>query len=135
VLELDGERASVVDKREIKRTFIDDSGFEEIEYETVRERKKMAYEGIVTLVVTINSISGQLETAPRIVASGVRGIDGTNGFIKSAQTAVTNAFAKASVVQLADDSLLKEYLRLELKRFIQSQTGSRPVITPVIQKI
>lgn len=135
VLELDGERAAVVDKREIRRTFIDDSGFEEIEYETVRERKKMAYEGIVTLVVTINSVSGQLETAPRIVASGVRGIDGTNGFIKSAQTAVTNAFAKASVVQLADDSLLKEYLRLELKRFIQNQTGSRPVITPVIQKI
>ncbi|HXI61962.1 MAG TPA: ribonuclease J, partial [Pyrinomonadaceae bacterium] len=135
VLELDGERAAVVDKREIRRTFIDDSGFEEIEYETVRERKKMAYEGIVTLVVTINSVSGQLETAPRIVASGVRGIDGTNGFIKSAQTAVTNAFAKASAVQLADDSLLKEYLRLELKRFIQNQTGSRPVITPVIQKI
>jgi len=135
VLELDGERAAVVDKREIRRTFIDDSGFEEIEYETVRERKKMAYEGIVTLVVTINSVSGQLETAPRIVANGVRGIDGTNGFIKSAQTAVTNAFAKASAVQLADDSLLKEYLRLELKRFIQNQTGSRPVITPVIQKI
>ncbi|HMH45390.1 MAG TPA: ribonuclease J [Pyrinomonadaceae bacterium] len=135
VLELDGERATIVDKREIKRTFIDDSGFEEIEYETVRERKKMAYEGIVTLVVTINSVSGQLETAPRIIAHGVRGIDGTNGFTKPAQAAVTNAFAKASVVQLADDSLLKEYLRLELKRFIQNQTGSRPVITPVIQKI
>jgi len=26
-------------------------------------------------------------------------------------------------------------LRVELKRFIQNQTGSRPVITPVIQKI
>src|SRR6266404_4017675 len=95
VLELDGERATIVDKREIRRTFIDDSGFEEIEYETVRERKKMAYEGIVTLVVTINRASGELETAPRIVAHGVRGIDASNGFIKSAQTAVANAFAKA----------------------------------------
>src|SRR5437868_5170290 len=107
VLEFDGERAAVVDKREIKRTFIDDSGFEEIEYETVRERKKMAYEGIVTLVVTVNSASGELETAPRIIAHGVRGIDGTNGFIKSAQAAVAEAFTKASVVQLADDTLLK----------------------------
>ncbi|MFN2576950.1 MAG: ribonuclease J [Pyrinomonadaceae bacterium] len=135
VLELDGERAAVVERREVKRTFIDDSGFEEIEYETVRERKKMAYEGIVTLVLTINSASGELETAPRIIANGVRGIDGTNGFIKSAQSVVTNAFSKASPVQLADDALLKEYLRVELKRFIQSQTGSKPVITPVIQKI
>jgi len=50
VLELDGERAAVIDRREVKRTFIDDSGFEEIDYETVRERKKMAYEGMVDAV-------------------------------------------------------------------------------------
>lgn len=135
VLELDGERAAIVDRREVKRTFIDGTGFEEIEYETVRARKKMAYEGIVTLVVTINRASGELETPPSIVAHGVRGIDGGNGFIKSAQVAVAEAFSRASPTQLSDDTLLKEYLRLELKRFIQSQTGSRPVITPVIQEI
>jgi ribonuclease J len=135
VLELDGERAAIVDRREVKRTFIDGTGFEEIEYETVRARKKMAYEGIVTLVVTINRTSGELETPPSIVAHGVRGIDGGNGFIKSAQVAVAEAFSRASPTQLSDDTLLKEYLRLELKRFIQSQTGSRPVITPVIQEI
>ena len=135
VLELDGERAAIVDRREIKRTFIDDTGFEEIEYETVRARRKMAYEGVVTLVVTINSESGALEAPPSIVPSGVRGMDGTNGGIKSAQVAVADAFSKASPVQMADETLLKEYLRLELKRFIQAQTGSRPVITPVIQKV
>src|SRR5256885_7600573 len=108
VLELDGERAAIVDKRDIKRTFIDDTGFEEIEYETVRERKKMAYEGIVTLIVTINREKRELETAPNIVARGVRGFDGTNGFLKSAQAAVTEAFSKASPTQLADETLLQE---------------------------
>jgi ribonuclease J len=132
VLELDGERAAVVDRREIKRTFIDETGFEEIEFETVRERKKMAYEGIITLVVTINRESSQLETMPQIVARGVRGVDESNGLIKSAQIALTEAFAQTSQAQRADTSLLKEYLRLELKRFIQKQTGSKPVITPVV---
>src|SRR5947207_10931575 len=70
VLELDGERAAVVDRREIKRTFIDDTGFEEIESETVRERKKMAYEGIVTLIVAINGETGELQAPPQIVAQG-----------------------------------------------------------------
>jgi ribonuclease J len=135
VLELDGERAAIVDRREVKRTFIDETGFEAIDYETVRARKKMAYEGIVTLVVTINGENGELEAPPSIVPNGVRGMDGTNGSIKSAQVAVADAFAKASPVQRADETLLKEYLRLELKRFIQSKTGSRPVITPVIQKV
>jgi mRNA degradation ribonuclease J1/J2 len=86
-------------------------------------------------VVTINRENGKLQTPPSIVANGVRGIDGTNGFIKSAQAAVANAFSKASPTQLADETLLKEYLRLELKRFIQTKTGSRPVITPVIQQV
>src|SRR3954469_16525205 len=78
VLELDGERAAVVDRREIKRTFIDETGFEEIDYETVRERRKMAYEGIVTLVVTINEETGKLDGEPKIAARGVRGLSTAN---------------------------------------------------------
>src|SRR5882757_729195 len=55
VLELDGERAAVVGKKEIGRTFIDDTGFEEIESETIRQRRQLAYEGTISLIVTIDS--------------------------------------------------------------------------------
>ena len=154
VLELDGERAAVIDRREIKRTFIDDSGFEEIEYDTVRERKKMAYEGMVTLVLTVNRETGELHAPPQIVAQGVRGFE-TNGasgsrfksqdsgqnsgaskhLLKDAERVVTAAVAGASRQMLADESLLKEHVRVELKRFIQKETGARPVIVPVIQQI
>src|SRR3979409_452342 len=58
VLELDGERAAVVGKREVGRTCIDDTGFEEIESETIRERRQLAYEGMITLIVTINGQTG-----------------------------------------------------------------------------
>src|SRR5882762_7632209 len=80
VLELDGERASVVNKREIGRTFIDDSGFEEIGSNTVRERKQLAYEGTITLIVTIDSDTGELHGDPQIIARGVRGLSSSNGF-------------------------------------------------------
>src|SRR5437867_2222153 len=135
VLELDGERAAVVDKREIKRTFIDDSGSEEINYETVRERKKMAYEGMITLVVIINGATGELQAPPEIVAQGVQGFEGGNGSTRDAQRVVAAALAGASRQTLAAESLLKEHIRLELKRFIQKETGARPVIVPVIQHI
>src|SRR6266699_810468 len=135
VLELDGERAVVVDKREIKRTFIDETGFEQIEYDTVRERKKMAYEGMITLILTINGETGELQTSPKIVAQGVIGFDSSNGSMKEAERAVAAALAGASRQTLADESLLKEHVRLELKRFIQKETGAKPVIVPVIQRI
>jgi ribonuclease J len=135
VLELDGERAAIVDKKEIKRTFIDESGFEEIDYETVRERKKMAYEGMITLVVIIDRDTGELQSPPQIVAQGVRGLEDANGMTKDAQRVVAAALAGASRQTFQDESLLKEHVRVELKRFIQKETGAKPVIIPVIQQI
>jgi ribonuclease J len=140
VLELDGERAAVVDKREIGRTFIDESGFQEIGSETVRERKQLAYEGTVTVVVTVDVETGELDGEPKIVARGVRGLSAGNGFggrpenylLEDAKRVVTGAIVGASRQTLADETLLKEHVRVELKRFIQKKTGARPVITPVI---
>ncbi|HBB86611.1 MAG TPA: ribonuclease J [Blastocatellia bacterium] len=135
VLELDGERAAVVGKREIGRTFIDDTGFEEIESETIRQRRQLAYEGMVTLVVTINAETGELQSPPEIVTRGVRGFDSTNGSLKDAQRVVAAAIAGASRQTLADESLLKEHVRVELKRFIQKLTGAKPVILPVVVQV
>jgi len=148
VLELDGERAAVIDKREIGRTFIDDSGFEEIDSETVRQRKQLAYEGAVTVVVTVDEETGELLDDPQIVARGVRGLATTNGFapagsavaapvgsnylLSDARRVIGAAITGASRQTLADDSLLKEHLRVELKRFIQKRTGAKPVITFVV---
>jgi ribonuclease J len=135
VLELDGERAVVVNKREIGRTFIDETGFEEIGRETVRERKQMAFDGMLTLVVTINGKTGELQAPPEIVARGVRGFDSTNGFLQDAQRIVTASVTGASRDMLEDESLLKEHIRVELKRFIQKRTGGRPVIMSVILQV
>jgi ribonuclease J len=135
VLELDGERAVITDKRQVGRTFIDDSGFEEIATETVRERKQLAYEGIVTLVITLDEETGELEAPPEIVTRGLVGADASNGFLKNAQRVVTEAVEKTARAERADASLLKEHVRLELKRFIQKQTGARPVILPVIVQV
>ncbi|HVF50642.1 MAG TPA: ribonuclease J, partial [Pyrinomonadaceae bacterium] len=136
VLELDGERATVIDKREVGRTFIDDSGFEEIDRETVRERKQMAYDGMVTPVVTLSEETGALETSPEVIMRGVIGADGNaNGFVKEMQRIVTQAVESTPQSERHDTSLLKERVRLELKRFIQKQTGARPVIVPVVVQI
>jgi len=150
VLEFDGERAAVIDKREVGRTFIDESGFEEISSELVRERKQLAYEGTITLAVTIKNDTGELVGNPRIVARGVRGLSSngvhlgqvgseneTNGrdLSKEALQVVLAALAGASRQTMEDDSLLKEHLRVELKRFIQKQTGSKPVIMPMIIRV
>jgi ribonuclease J len=138
VLELDGERATIIGKREVGRTFIGDSGFEEIDGEVVRERRQLAYDGVVTPVVTVSEETGELEATPEIVARGVLGLDGNGDsadFLRDMQRVVTDAVNAASRDERRDTSLLKERVRVELKRFIQKQTGTRPVIMPVVVQV
>ncbi|HLL71087.1 MAG TPA: ribonuclease J [Pyrinomonadaceae bacterium] len=135
VLELSADRATVIEKRDVGRTFIDDSGFEEIGRETVRERRQMAYDGVLTPILTLNEATGELETTPEIMSRGVVGADGSNGFIKNLQRIATEAVEKAPATERRDLTLLKERVRVELKRYIQKQTGARPVIVPVVVQV
>ncbi|MFL6335115.1 MAG: ribonuclease J [Pyrinomonadaceae bacterium] len=138
VLELSPDHAKVVEKREIGRTFIDESGFEEIDGEVVKERRQLAYDGVVTPVVTIDEESGELEGEPEVVARGVLGLDGNGNaaaLLRDMRRVVTETVEKASRDERRDSSILKERVRLELKRYIQKQTGARPVILPVVVQI
>ena len=115
------------------RTFIDESGYEEIDREVVRERRQLAYDGVVTPVVTIDSETGELEAEPEVVARGLLGMDGDGaGLVRDMRRVVAEAVGAATREERRDSSLLKERVRVDLKRFIQKQTGAKPVILPVV---
>jgi ribonuclease J len=76
-----------------------------------------------------------MEAPPEIVARGVRGFDSTNGLSEDARRVVSAAVTGASRETLKDETLLKEHVRVELKRFIQKRTGAKPVIMPVVVQV
>ena len=93
ILEFDDHGARVAEKRELYKTFIDEESSEEIEYDVVRERKKLAYGGAVSLVVSIDKRSGEISGQPQIEFQGVAGFDPSNGFSADARTAMADAVA------------------------------------------
>lgn len=132
ILEIDETGARVVEKRELYKTFIDEESSEEIEYDVVRERKKLAYGGAVSLVVTIDKSSGEPSGEPQIEFQGVAGVEPGNGFVAEARAAVADAVAAMKREHIADRPFLKEALRVALKRFIQRELGTKPVIVTTI---
>ena len=70
----------------------------------MRQRKQMAYEGMITLIVTLNADTGELHGDPEIVTRGVRGFDSSNGNLKDAQRIVAAAIAGASRETLSDET-------------------------------
>jgi ribonuclease J len=135
MLEFDEFGARIVERHELHKTFIDEESLEEIEYDIVRERKKLAYGGAISLVVTIDKKTKVIAAEPKITFQGVAGIDPTNGMIGKAKKAITEAVAAISKAEIADPNLFKENLRIHLKRFLQKATGTKPVIVTTIVEI
>lgn len=135
VLELDEYGARIVETHEIHKTFIDEESMEEIEYDTVRERKKLAYGGIIALVVTVDRKNHLLVGQPQITLSGVAGVDMVSSFLEDARRAVGEAVSGMKKEQIADRSVFKETLRIHLKRFVQKELNSKPVIVTTIVEV
>jgi ribonuclease J len=133
-LEIDSAGARVIENHKLGRTFIDEESLNEIEYETIRERKKLAYGGAVSLVVTIDKDSKQLASEPRISFQGVAGID-LGGALAGAKETIAAAVKAMLPQEMADKSWLQESLRVHLKRFIQKEIGTKPVIQTTIIEV
>ena len=135
VLEVDEFAAKIVDKHELHKTFIDEESLGEIEYSVVRERKHLAYGGAISLVVTIDKTTHELAGEPQITFQGVAGIDLSNGFVAGARSAIRDAVSDMKREHIADRSFFKENLRILLKRFVQKEIGTKPVIVTTIVEV
>ncbi|MEO6655819.1 MAG: ribonuclease J [Pyrinomonadaceae bacterium] len=135
VLELTENSAKVVEKRELFKTFIDEESMEEIEYDVVRERKKLAYGGAISLVVAMEKNTNDINGEPQITFEGVAGIDPLNGFAAEARASVAKAINDMKPEHITNRNLFKENLRVHLKRYVQKELSSKPVIVTTILEV
>ncbi|MCV4677769.1 hypothetical protein OFC08_33360, partial [Escherichia coli] len=80
-------------RHELHKTFIDEESLTEIEYDVIRERKRLAYGGSVYLAITVDKRSHSVIGEPHITFNGVAGLNLTNGFSADARRAVSEAIA------------------------------------------
>jgi ribonuclease J len=132
VLELDKDDARKVDKVTAGRVLIDSgSSIDVVEDLVIRDRRILSEDGIVLAVLAINKRTGFVERAPEVVMRGFGGADIT----EEAREAVLKTLDSLSGEQKTDYGMVKEKVRVDLKRLIQKSTGRRPLIMPVILEI
>jgi ribonuclease J len=135
LLEIDEYGARIAASNNLEKSFIDEESLAEIEYDVIRERKKLAYGGAISLVVTIDKGTKEIIGEPQISYQGVANIDFTNGFKSDARQAIVDAISAMKREEIADRSGFQEKLRIHLKRFVQKEIGTKPVIVTTIVEI
>ncbi len=132
VLELDKNDARKKDKVTAGRVLIDSgSNIDVVEDLVIRDRRILSEDGIVLAVLAINKRTGKVERTPEVVMRGFGGADITD----QAREVVLKTLDGLTSEEKSDYGMVKEKVRVELKRLIQKTTGRRPLIMPVIMEI
>ncbi|HKV25649.1 MAG TPA: ribonuclease J [Candidatus Acidoferrum sp.] len=116
------------------RVCVDSGSLEEIEEVVIRDRKHLSEDGVVVPIIAIDKHTGKMESQPEIVT---RGLFSDNGheLMAGARSVVLKTVEQSNAEEKSDWSVIKEKIRVDLKRYINKQTSKRPLILPVILEI
>ncbi len=124
--------ARKVDKVTAGRDLIDSgSSIDVVEDLVIKDRRILSEDGIVLAVMALNKRTGKIEQQPEVIMRGFGGADITD----QARETVLKTLDALSGEQKTDYGMVKEKVRVDLKRLIQKTTGRRPLIMPVIMEI
>jgi ribonuclease J len=116
------------------RVLVDSGSLEEIEEVVVRDRRHLSEDGVVVPIIAIDKHTGKLESQPEIVTRGFMSDNGSD-LVTGARDIVLKTINTSNAEERADWSVIKEKIRVDLKRYINKQTSKRPLILPVILEV
>jgi ribonuclease J len=116
------------------RVLVDSGSLEEIEEVVVRDRKHLSEDGIVVPIIAIDKHTGKMESHPEIVTRGLMSDNGQE-LINGARTVIMKTVEESNAEEKSDWGVIKEKIRVDLKRYINKQTSKRPLILPVILEV
>jgi ribonuclease J len=115
-------------------TLVDGLGIGDVGEVVLRDRRKLAEEGIVLVVVTVDAHSGEVLAGPDVVNRGFV-FDDTSGHILEEAAARALASLEEAAEEVPDPQVLKQHIRRSLGKYFYEQTKRKPVIVPVIMEV
>ena len=134
IVTFDDEGGRVTGKAPVGRVLIDGTRTGEIGDEVLRDRRHLAEDGLVVPVVAINKQHGTLEGVPDIITRGFV-MENSQELLADGARVLAEVFEQASLEERTDQGIIKEKLRVELRRFFRRRSGRRPFVLPVIMEI
>jgi ribonuclease J len=101
----------------------------------LRDRKVLAEEGMVVVVVTVDAETGEILTGPEIITHGWVYAPEAEALLGEARAAVVAGLERAADSGGTDYETLKRHVRSALGRFVSERTRRRPMIVPVVMQV
>ena len=135
VLELDEDSAKVTGKVPTGEIYVDGLGVGDVGSVVLRDRQRLAEEGIIIVVLTLETGSGQVLAGPDIVSRGFVYVRDSEGLMEDARGVLNETMERLQENNVTDWGKIKSEIRDDLGDFVWKETKRKPMIIPIIMEV
>lgn len=133
-LEVSPDGAELVDRVPSGITYVDSYGVSDVGEGVLRDRRHMSEDGLVLIVVQVDTHDGTIDGTPDIVTRGFGGAE-DEALIEAIREAVAASIAESSEERVHEVDVLKKQLHDAVAALINRKLRQRPVILPVVVEV
>ncbi len=135
VVEITKDYAKIAGNVPSGQILVDGLGVGDVGNIVLRDRKHLAEDGLMVIVVTISKEDGKVIAGPDIISRGFVYVRESEDLIDEAKQMVKEALDICEQQNEREWSILKGTIRDVLKGFLYQKTKRRPMILPVIMEV
>ena len=135
VLEIDENGAEVTGKVQVGNIMVDGLGVGDVGNIVLRDRQRLSEDGIIIVVMTLESGSGQVLAGPDIVSRGFVYVRNSESLMDEAQAVLNTTMEHLMDKGVTDWSKIKTEVKDSLGEFVWKETKRRPMIMPIIMEV
>ena len=114
--------------------FVDGLGIGDISHVVLRDRQMMAADGMIVVIITIDTKSGKLIQNPDLISRGFIYMKENKQLIEETRLKAKKIFS-GDLRGEVDENYFKEKVRNEIGQFLYQKTERRPMVLPVIIQV
>ncbi|ABR34422.1 ribonuclease J [Clostridium beijerinckii] len=135
VLELARNKAEITNKVPAGRVLIDGLGVGDVGNIVLRDRKNLAKDGIITVVIVINRENRTLISGPDIITRGFVYVRDSEDLIREIRRIVFKSVERCLDNDVTGWSEIKDAIRKEVNTYVYTKMKRKPMVLPVITEI
>ena len=135
VLELNEESAKVIGKVPVGSVYVDGLGVGDVGNIVIRDRQHLAEDGILIVVMALESMSNKVVSGPDIVSRGFVYVRESDELMDGARGLVIDIMDKFEERNITDWGKMKSAIRDSLSDYLWKKTKRRPMILPIIMEV
>lgn len=126
-----------VTKENVDTTYVmvDGLGIGDVEEVVIRDRKMLAEDGMVVLIVTLDRKSGRVLKNPDIISRGFIYLRDNQQLLKDIRRRIRGIVGRLPRNRNVESDYLKSLLRDQIGQFLYTKTKRRPMILPVVIEV